>query len=319
MVTRGGDRILGLAGMVLAGAGALVGVASVVTLFWFEDVPRHEVTESDPDIAGKVLASRGNPAPAPVLPMPAAGLADGDKGLAAEPSPDSPSVAEPESGTGAETAAERVPEAAGRDLLEPAGIPTVPASRGAPGPGVPDPGSGAGRVHDSETVPEPPSAEIPPVPAAESGVGVVSTRGEGEPESATSEDRGPAVQAEGDEHPDGPSFPSDESPESGALLPYEWILEQDPAAYTIQIMAGKRAVDVTRFARQVTVGHPMAYYAVTRSGQTWYILLSGVFEDRAEAQAAMADFPNAVRSNKPWVRSLRAVRNEVSRKPPESP
>ncbi len=101
----------------------------------------------------------------------------------------------------------------------------------------------------------------------------------------------------------------------------EWLLRQDAAWYAIQIMAVSKLQPLLEFVKQHPLRTNLAYYRTERDGKDWYVLVAGVFPDRAAAEAAIEDMPVEIKANLPWVRQLeslqRAIQNtaQISRDP----
>jgi len=56
----------------------------------------------------------------------------------------------------------------------------------------------------------------------------------------------------------------------------------------------------------------MAVFSSRYREKTWYVLTFGIYQNSAEAQAALAKLPTTLRqTSKPWVRSLRSVQQSL--------
>jgi septal ring-binding cell division protein DamX len=86
-----------------------------------------------------------------------------------------------------------------------------------------------------------------------------------------------------------------------------WLLGQAQDAYTIQILGTHSPKNLTRFIRSQGLDEGLAYYTIERKGKDWFVLVQGVYPDRATARLARAQLPEKVRANNPWIRRLDEV------------
>lgn len=87
-----------------------------------------------------------------------------------------------------------------------------------------------------------------------------------------------------------------------------WLARQDPAHFTIQLIAAPDLAGAQRFVET----HQLSgiRYIQTRSGgRDFVVALAGSFPSRPAAEAALGSLPSAVRSERPWIRSLGSVRD----------
>jgi septal ring-binding cell division protein DamX/ABC-type transporter Mla subunit MlaD len=91
-----------------------------------------------------------------------------------------------------------------------------------------------------------------------------------------------------------------------------WLEKLNPRHYTLQILAAHDEVSVARVAARKDLQDVVAIYKKTSlSQQDWYILLYGDFPSFRTARAAVADLPDDIRENSPWIRSLSDVQNDL--------
>lgn len=95
-----------------------------------------------------------------------------------------------------------------------------------------------------------------------------------------------------------------EEPMMGSSQPGD-IRSQPPGYYTVQLVASSNMKNLMAFTRRNNLSDQ--WVAETNvNGKTWYVLLSGVYATRDEAQAALAD-ARAKLSTSPWIRSVGSV------------
>jgi len=95
-----------------------------------------------------------------------------------------------------------------------------------------------------------------------------------------------------------------EEPMMGSGQPGD-IRSQPPGYYTVQLVASSNMKNLMAFTRRNNLSDQ--WVAETNvNGKTWYVLLSGVYATRDEAQAALAD-ARAKLTTSPWIRSVGSV------------
>lgn len=96
------------------------------------------------------------------------------------------------------------------------------------------------------------------------------------------------------------------------LLSGLWVAQQNPKAFTVQLIGVESQEEMGAFIRQNTefLTEARLSYTVTQAkGRDRYNLFYGVFDNSDLARAAIEDMPPLVRGNKPWVRQLKAVQS----------
>lgn len=93
----------------------------------------------------------------------------------------------------------------------------------------------------------------------------------------------------------------------------DWVLAQDPKAYTVQLLA---TADATRIVPALTrhgYSGRVAAFRFARKGETWFGVIHGVFSGRAAARKAIEDLPAGLRAGGPWVRRMSDVQTLLGR------
>ncbi len=91
-----------------------------------------------------------------------------------------------------------------------------------------------------------------------------------------------------------------------------WLEKLNPRHYTLQILAAHDEASVARVAARKDLQDVVAIYKKTSlNQQDWSILLYGDFPSFRAARAAVADLPDDIRENAPWIRSLSDVQNDL--------
>ncbi|MBF0622611.1 MAG: outer membrane beta-barrel protein [Magnetococcales bacterium] len=88
----------------------------------------------------------------------------------------------------------------------------------------------------------------------------------------------------------------------------QWMLNQSPQYYTVQMMGSPNRQDVARYVHQSGQMNNMAVVADVRNGQQWYSVVQGVYPDRNQAQQVINSNPgNWPKGYEPWPRSVSSI------------
>jgi DamX protein len=99
---------------------------------------------------------------------------------------------------------------------------------------------------------------------------------------------------------------------AGVVRDGQWLLQQNPRAYTVQLVASPSESDLARFIERNAdrLALDSLAISVTEQGQRdRYNLYFGVFPSSSQARAAIAALPPELRANKPWVRQFQTIQN----------
>ena len=87
----------------------------------------------------------------------------------------------------------------------------------------------------------------------------------------------------------------------------QWIRDQPPDRFTIQIIADTDRLAISEFMARHRLGEDAALFAFDREGSRWYAVVSGSYRSRAEADRAIAALPPAFIARRPWVRQFARI------------
>ena len=90
-----------------------------------------------------------------------------------------------------------------------------------------------------------------------------------------------------------------------------WLLQQNPDAYTIQIVASPKQDSLIKFANQWLADVPTAYYQKSVQGKEWFVLVQGIYPNREQAQAAIQTLPSSVKENQPYPQQLKNIQKII--------
>lgn len=220
------------------------------------------------------------------------------------------------------------PGVASSPVVSPQDVMALPPAAGSPTAvaGLPDSGGGESAPASSETTVSgiAPATEGPSIAAAVSGQvsggeaaeapvsDAAATPAPGAPvEEPGVEERSPveetiAVEASG--AADEPS-PAAESQVAGPR-DEAWLLEQDPAAYTLQLLVATRE-QCLAYVKRFGLSDAAAIYPTRSSGQVWSSLVYGVFPTEVDAVDAGKAISEQDVKVTPWVRKLGVIQDRI--------
>jgi DamX protein len=86
-----------------------------------------------------------------------------------------------------------------------------------------------------------------------------------------------------------------------------WLQEQPAGAYVIQLFGSGDRSAAERFIRDNGLAQKAAVAALQRGGGRWYVVVSGLYPDRAQAVAALRALPSTLAQHKPWPRTIASL------------
>jgi TPR repeat protein len=97
-------------------------------------------------------------------------------------------------------------------------------------------------------------------------------------------------------------------------IPYSWLMRLSDESFLIQIIgsSNKQAVEAHIGKHLASVSPKTRVIIGTNQGLDWHIALMGPFDSRAEANAALARLPSAVKKGKPWIRSAASAKEAAN-------
>ncbi len=90
-------------------------------------------------------------------------------------------------------------------------------------------------------------------------------------------------------------------------------IQNAPAShFTLQLSSASRSDTLKAYATQHNL--PNAWvYETKRDGKPWYVLVNGVYATSAQAKQAASSLPAAVQAQKPWVKPIRQVKQDLNK------
>ncbi len=90
-----------------------------------------------------------------------------------------------------------------------------------------------------------------------------------------------------------------------------WLLNQHPESFTLQLIGVGDAKGVHRFLSSQRLSGDVAYFQTLRNGKPWFIVVTGVYPSRAAAVAARDRLPAKLRKSGAWPRTLGSVHEAI--------
>lgn len=89
--------------------------------------------------------------------------------------------------------------------------------------------------------------------------------------------------------------------------PDDWVREQDPRFYTLQLASSTNPRMIENFYLENQLEGKAGYYRYTRKNKIWYALVYGAYSSSKAAQQAIETLPVGLRKWSPWVRKYKDV------------
>ncbi|AWH88564.1 SPOR domain-containing protein [Limnobaculum parvum] len=82
---------------------------------------------------------------------------------------------------------------------------------------------------------------------------------------------------------------------------------------TLQVSSASRSDSLLAFAKKNNMTDYWVY-STLRDGKPWFVLVTGNYASATEARSALSGMPQEVQANKPWVRSMQQVHQDLKQK-----
>lgn len=99
--------------------------------------------------------------------------------------------------------------------------------------------------------------------------------------------------------------------EDKSPLDSEWLLKQNPDAFTIQVVASANKENIFAFAKNNLTGKQAAFYQKSANEKQWYVLVYGVFPTRENALAEIKALPQNIQKNKPYPIQIKSIHQAI--------
>lgn len=111
-----------------------------------------------------------------------------------------------------------------------------------------------------------------------------------------------------------PVVTTSQTPEENIdVIKKDWLFEQKPQHYTVQILGAKQKSTIDKFLSQNTFNTPPTIYTTTKSGNEWHMVFTGTYPDKNSAQQFVKTLPEKLQQSRPWIRTISDIQLEVMR------
>jgi DamX protein len=91
----------------------------------------------------------------------------------------------------------------------------------------------------------------------------------------------------------------------------DWIKQQNPKHYTLQLIGGANHEATKRFIKKHKITNNATIFRSFRKGKYWYSVIYGSYKTLALAKKASKKLPKSLKNIKPWPRSFRAIQKSL--------
>lgn len=96
-----------------------------------------------------------------------------------------------------------------------------------------------------------------------------------------------------------------------ALSPADWVGQQNPKHYTLQLASSTRLSKIEKYYTQYRLTGQAGIYHYRRDGRDWYALVYGAYPNAGAAKAAIGNLPEELRKWSPWVRRFGDIQKKM--------
>lgn len=93
----------------------------------------------------------------------------------------------------------------------------------------------------------------------------------------------------------------------------EWLHKQNPAHWTLQLLATYDTDTLLKFAHEHKLGDDSAWYQTQRNGKPWYVLVHRFYTSADAARKGLETLPPDIKRDHPWVKSMTAIQKDLAK------
>ncbi|MCP5208745.1 MAG: SPOR domain-containing protein [Hahellaceae bacterium] len=83
----------------------------------------------------------------------------------------------------------------------------------------------------------------------------------------------------------------------------DWLRAHPPSSTVVQLLGSYHEETAAKFLKQyASLG--FIYVKSTYKGKEWFVVIDGVYNDKAEARDRITAYPVVIQKQQPWVRSV---------------
>ncbi len=92
----------------------------------------------------------------------------------------------------------------------------------------------------------------------------------------------------------------------------EWLMTQDMETYTIQLMATTNQERAITYLGKLPDNIAPFLYSFKKGNDVWYAVGTGIHADFNQARQTIKGFPDSIRKNNPWIRSVGTLQKIIA-------
>ena len=89
-------------------------------------------------------------------------------------------------------------------------------------------------------------------------------------------------------------------------------MAQDPGHYTVQLTGTHDRQAALSFVRNHSLQDVAAWFRTRHRNRDWYVVVTGTYSQRADAQAAIRSLSAALKRQGPWPRTFASIQASVA-------
>ena len=93
----------------------------------------------------------------------------------------------------------------------------------------------------------------------------------------------------------------------------DWIIKQDPNAYTIQLVASPNEENLLDFIKNNALKDNTAYYKKSSADKTWYVLVHGIYSSKGEAAKGIEQLSETLKKNTPYPIQIKYLQELINK------
>ncbi|MDH5765771.1 MAG: AAA family ATPase [Gammaproteobacteria bacterium] len=93
----------------------------------------------------------------------------------------------------------------------------------------------------------------------------------------------------------------------------QWLLQQNPGHWTLQVLGAHDPATLVNFARKHNLNTDTAWYKTQLNGQPWYVMVHRLYSNPDTARASITKLPVDLQNTKPWIKSIASIHQTLKK------
>jgi DamX protein len=108
--------------------------------------------------------------------------------------------------------------------------------------------------------------------------------------------------------------PEQPDTQATAVKDQNWLLQQSPETFTIQLLGAYDATLLQKFYQTYALSQ-LAVFQTRYQNRDWYVLVTGIYANREQAQQGLDALPNDLKkATQPWIRSMATIHGQINKR-----